>query len=172
MKALHTVQGKIERLQQAWATLDASHRRLAAGVCLVALAIGGVAWFQSQRNEARMLERALASLARQEAAFNVEAREAKALQAMPAGAQATTEADLAAIQSLAGEGVSVTAVPGGGYRLMSASVPYARWWALCDELDRRHGLTMSALEWAPKQDVKDNVSFDMTVSVATGARAP
>ena len=164
---------RIENARLAWGALDTRRRNLILFVVISALALLAVTWGMAQSREAQRLNATLQQLAKQEAAFYAQANEAKALIKMPSRSTAVANADVPALQAVAGEGVSVTAVPGGGFRLMSASMPYAKWWALCAELDRRFGLTLSALELAPKQDVKQNVSFDMTLVLAQrGSSAP
>lgn len=149
--------------RERWRGLDARSRSrwlLAAGG-LALLVLYAFLWLPTQREHAR-LETRLAALQRDEAAMAVQSREALALLAQPAG-RAANPTDLAAVQALAGEGVSVSAQPGGGFRLMSAAFPTARWGALLDDLNRR-GLVLKTLELAPKQDVKENVSFDMVIA--------
>jgi type II secretory pathway component PulM len=164
---------RIDNARLAWTALDARRRNLILLIVFGALALVAVALGMAQSREAKRLNDVLQQLARQEATFYNQANEAKSLLKRPASANAVANADVPALQTLAGEGVSVTAAPGGGFRLMSASMPYAKWWSLCAELDRKFGLTMSALELAPKQDVKQNVSFDMTlVPAQRGGRAP
>jgi hypothetical protein len=163
----------IENARQAWKMLDARQRNVILVPTLFMVALVVVLQAMSQLRESRSQVAVLEQLAIQEAAFYTQANEAKSLLKRPASSSAVVNADVPAIMALAGEGVSVTAAPGGGFRLMSASMPYAKWWSLCAELDRKFGLTMSALELAPKQDVKQNVSFDMTlVPAQRGGRAP
>jgi type II secretory pathway component PulM len=163
MNLPETIAERIEPVLQRWRALDPRWQRVLAqwGV-VVAAGLALLVLFALSR-EGEKLERSLAALAVTQARFDADAKEARALLALPVSASATSAADVAALQALAGEGIVVT-VTGDAFRLMGASIAYARWWNLLAELDRRHGLTMVALELAPKQDVKENISFDMTVS--------
>lgn len=155
---------RIDNLRLAWRSMDAGRRNLVV-FCSVGLGVLlALGLAVAQARESTRLNGVLQQLAHQEAQFYADASEAKALLQTPESSKGLEEATVAAVQALAGEGVSVTPSGAGGFRLMSASMRYTQWWALCGELDRRFGLTLSALELAPKQDVKENISFDMTVA--------
>ncbi len=163
------LQERLDSARIAWGSVEAGRRRLLMWGLLAGAALVAASLAIAQARESRRLAAALQQLSQQEAQFDAHAKEAAALLKVAAVPKTMADADLPALQALAGQGVSVTAAPGGGFRLMSASMPYTAWWALCDELDRRYGLTLTALELAPKQDVKENISIDMTVA---RSRAP
>ena len=154
----------MDSLVSRWNSLESYVRQFVVAITVFAVCGFAMTTFLSMRKESASLENALLKLQVAQARMAEDAATAKLLLTRPEAMQTAVVADVPGIQTLAGEGVSVTVAPGGGFRLMSASIPYAKWWALCAELDRRFGLTMSALELAPKQDVKQNVSFDMTVT--------
>jgi type II secretory pathway component PulM len=154
-------------LRARWAGLDARSRRMALiGSALGAgLLVFALVWQPAMREQQRLASR-LAALKQDEVRLQTMAAEARGLLATPVGKVATDLA-VAHVESLArevgGEGIAVSAAPGGQVRLMSAATPFPAWWALVDELHRRHGVVLTRLELSPKPDAKDQVAFDMVL---------